>query len=539
MERLMGLENEYAFRATAASAATVETHRALEMLASIARKELVCLPSLNGAGVYLANGGRLYLDCGAHQEYCSPEVANPWDIVRYLLAGEQMLVELAGELTRRSRLRSATFSRTNVDYSGSQSTWGAHENYMHRANPSSLPKPMVPFLVSRVIYTGAGGFIPTTSTGCRFTLSPRAYHMTAAVSGNSTGERGIYHTKNEPLCAGGYNRLHVLVGESLWSQTANWLKFGTTALVVALAEAGIHPGEKVALRSPVQALREYASDPTCRATATLASGAQASALELQRHYLELTREHVAEHFMPPWAKTVVHEWDLMLRRLQDAPDSVATCLDWAIKYRIYSSRIDRRGFSWGMMGDLGNLLSLLRACNDVAGNGPAQPEATAKHLLDPEGPLRPVLDELCPYLHQRGLSLDQLEQFLRLRLELLEVDTRFGELGDDGIFNTMDRAGVLQHRFPGVDNIAHARENPPAIGRAKLRGNAIQRLHSQRQRFRSDWEMILDIEQGLALDLRDPWASTENWSTGVMPQAEFQQLLTVLRRTPAQVEAPF
>ena len=51
--------------------------------------------------------------------------------------------------------------RCNVDYSGVPSTWGCHESYMHRvANPVAVPPQIVPHLVSRIIYTGAGGFTP-------------------------------------------------------------------------------------------------------------------------------------------------------------------------------------------------------------------------------------------------------------------------------------------------------------------------------------------------------------------------------------------
>ena len=177
----------------------------------------------------------------------------------------------------------------------------AHENYMHLAEPAKLPNDLIPFLASRLIITGAGGFDPTAAANCRFTLSPRAFHITTSVATSSTGGRGIYHTKDEPLCSGGHRRLHVLVGESLCSQTANWLKFATTGLAVALAEAGLQPGHDVTLSSPVEALRLYASDPTCRITAPTAGGGRVSALEIQRHYLNLARRHATAPFMPPWS----------------------------------------------------------------------------------------------------------------------------------------------------------------------------------------------------------------------------------------------
>ncbi len=537
MERLMGLENEYAFRVAGPRGGVVDRVAALHDLNEIARVELPGLPSLSSNGIFLGNGGRLYVDTGAHQEWCTPESANPWDVVRYLAAGEQILIGLAEKLVKRQNLGNATFYKSNVDYSGTGATWGAHENYMHRADPVRLPEALIPFLVSRVVITGAGGFDPTTSTGCRFTLSPRAFHITASVTSNSTAGRGIYHTKDEPLCNGGHHRLHVLVGESLCSNTANWLKVATTTLVVALAEANLNPGRNVKLRSPVEALRQYASDPTCKADAEAADGTRLTALQIQEHYLNLARHHQAAAFMPPWADRAIAEWASMLERLRHAPDSVATCLDWAIKHRIYDHRITRRGFTWQILHQWSSLLGLLRTCADLSPVPPADSGLTAEYVLNPESPLKDIVRQLDPHLARRGLTWDQFDHYLKLRLELFEIDTRFGELSAGGIFNSLDRSGVLQHQFPGVDNIPHAVAHPPAIGRARLRGEVIQRLHGKGPHFACDWGFIVDGERKVALDLQDPWASTENWSAEAATAGDTARLRALLRQLGAQNSA--
>jgi len=48
--------------------------------------------------------------------------------------------------------------RCNVDYV-TGAAWGMHDNFMHQADPRLLPKQMIPHLVSRIVYTGAGGFV--------------------------------------------------------------------------------------------------------------------------------------------------------------------------------------------------------------------------------------------------------------------------------------------------------------------------------------------------------------------------------------------
>src|SRR5208283_5977971 len=119
-----------------------------------------------------------------------------------------------------------------------------------------------------------------------FTLSPRVAHISRVTSGDSTSDRGIFHTKNEPLCRDGYNRLHVICGESLCSETSLFLKVGTTALIVAMTEAGANPGGEVQIESPLDALRTFAADLTCRKVVGMKNRRRLTAVDIQRHYLK-------------------------------------------------------------------------------------------------------------------------------------------------------------------------------------------------------------------------------------------------------------
>ena len=57
MERLLGLENEYAFHAVGPRGGAVDRAEALQDLNAIAAEELASLPSLSGNGIFLGNGG--------------------------------------------------------------------------------------------------------------------------------------------------------------------------------------------------------------------------------------------------------------------------------------------------------------------------------------------------------------------------------------------------------------------------------------------------------------------------------------------------
>jgi proteasome accessory factor A len=274
----------------------------------------------------------------------TPECDDPRDLVRYILAGERMLASAVEQAGKEKNIEPMLF-KCNVDYSGTRATWGCHESHLHRMATMELSRQIMPHLVSRVIYTGAGGF-NSFAPGVEFTLSPRAPHMTAVVSENSTSYRGIFHTKDESLSREGYHRLHLLCGESLCSEKAMFLKAGTTALIVAMAEAGLHPGAGVEIESPLDALRAFSTDAGCARTVMAMDGKFLTALEIQCHYLDLAEKHASDPFMPAWAEDVCHEWRSALNHLLDDPAAMDTTLDWAIKLSLYKNHARARGVDW-------------------------------------------------------------------------------------------------------------------------------------------------------------------------------------------------
>jgi len=105
---------------------------------------------------------------------------------------------------------------------------------------------------------------------------------------------------------------------------------------------------------------------------------------------------------------------------------------------------------------------------------------------------------------------------LKSRQTFFEIDMRFGQLGPRGIFASLDSAGVLNHHVDGVDNIELAMTEPPARGRARVRGQAIRRLAGHKN-ARCDWQYIVDSGEDRVLDLTDPFIEEEQWR----PLSEF------------------
>jgi hypothetical protein len=508
-ERLFGVETEYALTGLDARGQPINRDLVLHGLMALARARLPYIPDVTGHGLFLASGARFYIDVDDHPEFTTPECTTPWDVVRYVRAGERTLLRLASELVRRDRrLKEVVILRSNVDYSGSGSTWGTHESYLHRSNPRALPAHVIPHLVSRVIFSGAGGFNSRFRHGIEFTLSPRVPHLEHSVSEQSTHSRGIFHTKNESLSSPGYHRLHILCGESLCSAHAAWLKVGTTALVLALIDGGANPGDAVHLQSPLAAMQEFASDPTCTATATASSGKQLTALAIQRHYLAMVEARLDARCMPPWASAVCQLWRTTLDRLA-APESLATTLDWAIKLALFKRRAQQRGIAWDSLPHWNHIAAHLGAALGRCAHPDQQPSVDV--ILDAHGPVADEVRRLTPYAQEHGLGWDQLQTFIRLRQELFEIDTRFGQLGDKGIFTALEDAGVLTHQVDGIAGIAQAMQHPPAVGRAHLRGRRVRELTGNGERYVCDWHGLWDHRGRRRLDLADPFDASAEW----------------------------
>jgi hypothetical protein len=506
LERLLGVETEYAFAGVDAGGGAVDRGMLAARLQQVVRDQLPHVPDAGSAGVYLQNGGRLYVDCGLHPELSTPECGSPAEAVRYVRAGDRILGRLGAALAGGPGVATVVLSRCNVDYSGSGSTWGSHESYLTRIPASQFSRQLLPHLVSRIVYSGAGGF-DNRSAGLRFLLSPRVPHLPRPVSNESTHARGIFHTKQEPLCEG-YHRLHLLCGESLCSDTAAWLRLGTTALVVALIEAGLEPGTAVELRAPVDAMQAFAGDPTCTAAVASAHGTRLTALGIQRHYLAHAESHADAAFMPAWAGEVCRGWRTTLDLLDGALASVAATLDWAIKLALFRDHARQARVAWESLPHWTHVAERLRgalAASTFTGR------ATAELVLSERSPVPDAVRGLDPYLREHGLGWDGLRPFIDLRKELLEIDTRFGQLGERGIFATLDRAGVLTHRAPGVVDVETAIVTPPAGGRARLRGEAIRQLARRGTRATADWQGVHDLDGKRTLDLRNPFATAAEW----------------------------
>jgi pup-ligase protein len=502
MKMLMGGETEYAMSARHQNGRAFNQELLLQRFLEHARMSLG-YTSNSMSGRFLSNGGLLYLDAGLHIEWATPECTSPFDVVRYLNAGDRIVHGLAASLeTEANDVVGVFCSRTNIDYL-SGTLWAAHESYMHTGTPQDLPAALIPFLASRVIL-GAGGW-DYRAFGLRFTLSPRAHFINRVCDRDSQHLRPLFHTKNETLSGVGSHRLHVACSESLCSHTANVVRFGSTALVLWLATRGVRAGDYVALASPVSAVQRFARDPKWEALGAGEQERWLSAVEIQRHYLQLIEANLYDRDIPEWAERVCGLWRHILDGIDAADGRLDCTMDWAIKRRLFERLLARRGVSWASLPVWDGVLTRLHTAWVRAGGKTFEP---LKALDWSE--LADTRSHLAQSLARHGLSWDQLSTFLTARNEVLEADAKFGGLDATGIFNALDAAGVLQHRVEGLD-IGDAVTDPPHDTRARVRGNVVRRLSDEGVPYGAEWVSVYDGKRSRILDLSNPFETEERW----------------------------
>jgi proteasome accessory factor A len=481
---MFGLETEYAISGIDSNGRVAPGSVVTEGLMHAAHGKTPALRGHRDAGLFLGNGARFYVDAGDHPEYCTPECTTPWDVVRHAKAGDLFVAGLADDVVGKQWHGGQVLIRKgNVDYSGAGTSWGSHESYLHRRDSDRVQRRLIPHLVSRVIYTGAGGVDVRTPTPT-FMVAPRAAHINRVLGQDATGQRGIVNARDQSLSMPGYFRQHIICGESLQSDLALWLRFATTAIVVALADAGLSDRSDLTLASPLEAFATFATDTSLTPRVELLNGSCATALDIQRRLLECAQSHIGHTSLPDWTSVACDAWEHILERLSQGAGAVYRTLDWAIKWRLYQERAERRGVTW-------QVASLPRALLDTS---------TAD-----------------------GAAFGS---------ELLEIDARLGQVGPTGLFADIDGSGVLDHTALGVDRVVEALTQPPPGSRASLRADVIRRMAAEGRDASCGWDEVWDITQAKTLDLSDPFQSQEHWLDDMDERGFLARTTEALRADP-------
>ena len=294
----------------------------------------------------LSNGARFYND-HAHPEYSTPECTTLAELVAQDKAGERILAECAKR--RNTHLAAgceARLYKNNTDFVGH--SYGCHDNYLMRRDVpwERLVRDVVPFLVTRQIYAGAGkmGVEGEDAAGQPgiFQIAQRSDFFSVLCSIDTMNRRPLVNTRDEPHAdAELYRRFHVIIGDANMSQFATALKVGTTALVLDLIELGKAP--LLELANPIEATKSISRDGSCAWIVELRDGRKISAIDVQRLYLGAAREHCAQDDETVW---LLREWEQVLDDLAVDFWRCRDRLDWVAKKFLLTTFQESEGLDW-------------------------------------------------------------------------------------------------------------------------------------------------------------------------------------------------
>ena len=368
--------------------------------------------------LFLPNGGRLYLDIGAHPEYATAECVRVRDLVAQDQAGRAILADMARRAAARLAQEgiAARFHllANNTDSAGH--TYGCHESYSvprslldatddtAGAGSETTMAVLTSFLATRPVLVGSGRPLEggtaepnEDSPGVQdeesaWGLSPRAPHLQALTSADTTGQRALVNTRDEPHAdPSRLRRLHVTCADTTMAEPTTGLRSAMTLLLLDALEAGWDFSDLV-LADPLATLSALGESPWGDVPAVTVHGRRLSAVDIQESFLERLTAYLddagvpgflrgADHLLTDLAPRVISA----LRRHDDS--AIDTEIDWAIKRRLMRAQRERHPqLSGQALETLRSRVDL--AYHDLNAETGLAPRLTAQgamaHLCEPE-----------------------------------------------------------------------------------------------------------------------------------------------------------
>lgn len=352
-ERIFGLETEYAINFYPAATAGRQPDK--PTIVEVLYNALVQHYGVSGCA-FLVTGAKFHHDVG-HAEWAHPECRSAREAVCYDKAADhvlaQMLPRAQHELQDRGFEGQILVAKNNADFDGN--TYGCHENYLMLKDNELLAgehflrylaRCLIPFLVTRQLFTGSGRLI-FHAQRLHYDISQRAAFIDTIISKETTKERPIINLgrEDEPLAEGNYRRLHLILGDANLSGWATWMKLGITGIILRMIE-DMFLIDIPLLRDPLAALRMIARDTTCRRTLPMRDGTFISALDMQSLYYERADAYLAEFGCSAEEDALMDEWEKVLNDLAQDPMRLRDRVDWVIKKRFLDTYLGRSGGSW-------------------------------------------------------------------------------------------------------------------------------------------------------------------------------------------------
>lgn len=449
---------------------------------------------------WLYNGGRFHLDNAedmisednsreikyslATPEWATPETLSVYDAVCWEKAGELIVREIFDLDGKTGKLVFLAKHGRGRDYAKRHHwiTSGHHENYSldlgggrfreFFCEPGSAGgDKLVTFLVSRLIFHGAGWFPPSLNPP--YIISQRADFMENSYGSSTTGHRAINCTGRDGQSHAGphIQRLHLIVGDHPMAEPSLYLTLGTTGLVLRMLLESDLLNDTWLLTNPPLALRLFSNDPWLKVAAPVKSPfgltKTATALEIQSYFCGKAEEFCALFPISEEEQRLIFYWRDVLERLKEDIFSLNQELDWVIKWSLAESYLQKHKLSW-------------------------------QDVIDKKSSI---------FWRKRGGRKVSLVS----RLEGL--DLAYHDLSSKGLYYRLLESDKIK-RIVKAEDVQWAMDNPPQNTRAKVRGEFLRWLQQERRSPEfTEWETLaLGLrpgEQGHKIPILNPF---ENFS---------------------------
>jgi len=323
-----GAEQEYA-----TSAPPMELFEALNETGVFSFKQGDGIPR-----AFLRNGGLCYIHSNLF-ELCTPECRNPLEILAYDKACEAYarlaswtIEEKTGKQVHVYKTNIASDPKGEVPYT----TVGSHENYLvERKSYIKNQHLLIPYLILRQIFVGAGGYVDG-----KYLVSPRTIFPKKLYSETST-DYPVMSTRDESHTDENYTRAHIVNGEGARSEYTTYLKHSITSYVLRAIEQG-YLVEVPEIDDPLESNKAIALNLEGDWTVPLKNGKEMRVIDyLNAYYLEPVERLFNDNSPSEWDKKALDEFKWVLEKLDNGLiETLDGSVEWVIKKKLAENAQD-------------------------------------------------------------------------------------------------------------------------------------------------------------------------------------------------------
>lgn len=288
-------------------------------------------------------GFRFYVD-HLHAEISSPLAASARDLVFVARVAHHMLQHCV----RRAEQNLGVSVCVGLDTTSRHGTsWGSHLNIMvarsafdrwRAAEWAPMMKQWVPFVVTSPGLLGAGKIgAEAGGSRCLYQMSQRSDFVDNVVGLETVSSKSCINERDEALAdPERYARFHIIAFDLNRCEFANFLKFGTSQLVLSLIEEGYSLPD-LRLANPLAAFATSSRDLQFKTPLELADGRQMTALEVQYRLSESVADAVSKGSAAsqvPDAQHIVEHWIRALNDLAHGAAILTRRIDWRARLEL-------------------------------------------------------------------------------------------------------------------------------------------------------------------------------------------------------------